>query len=60
MLTQNLKKKFSVSCSSGKAVVRRKVKRNAKLIGGKRQGRRVFTETTAGKRGAEVARFGKL
>jgi hypothetical protein len=50
---------FSVSCSAGKTVIRRKVERNAELVGGKRQRRRVVTETTARKRGAEVARFGK-
>jgi hypothetical protein len=32
------KKMFSVSCSTGKTVIRRKVERNAKLVGGKRQG----------------------
>ena len=54
------KKVFSVSCSAGKTVIGRKVERNAKLVGGKRQGWRAVTETTARKRRAEVARFGKL
>jgi hypothetical protein len=38
-LNQNIFiKMFSVSCSAGKTVIRRKVERNAKLVGGKRQG----------------------
>lgn len=51
---------FLFNPSSGKAVVRRKVERNAKLVSKKGHGSRDVEQTTTRERRTEIARFGKL